>query len=158
MRRALLPLALLSCLWSAAAWAKEAQPVAEDPALEKRVMALAEDLRCLVCQNESLAGSHAPLAVDLRQQIREQMRAGKTDQEIIAFMTERYGDFVLFRPPMKATTYLLWFGPFALLGAGVAVQYFYLKRRRRQQQQQQAREQPLSEAERQRVEALLGDG
>ena len=155
MRRALLPLALLVCLLPvAAAWAKEAQPVAEDPELEKRVMALAEDLRCLVCQNESLAGSHAPLAEDLRQQIREQMRAGKTDQEIIAFMTERYGDFVLFRPPVKATTYLLWFGPFALLGVGVVVQYLYLKRRRKQQQ---AREEPLSEAERQRVEALLGE-
>jgi len=156
MRRALLALALLACLLpAAAAWAKEAQPVAEDPELEKRVMALAEDLRCLVCQNESLAGSHAPLAVDLRQQIREQMRAGKSDQEIISFMTERYGDFVLFRPPVKATTYLLWFGPFALLGAGVVVQYLYLKRRRKQQEQ--AREEPLSEAERKRVEALLGE-
>ena len=154
MRRALLLLALLSFLLPAAAWAKEAQPAAEDPALEKRVMALAEDLRCLVCQNESLAGSQAGLAVDLRQQIREQMRAGKTDQEIIAFMTERYGDFVLFRPPVKATTYLLWFGPFALLGLGVAVQYLYLKRRRAQQT---VREEPLSEAERQRVEALLGE-
>ena len=154
MRRALLLFALLASLLSATAWAKEAQPVAEDPELEKRVMALAEDLRCLVCQNESLAGSHAPLAEDLRQQIREQMRAGKTNEEIIAFMTERYGDFVLFRPPVKATTYLLWFGPFALLGAGVVVQYLYLKRRRRQQQQ--VREEPLSEAERKRVEALLG--
>jgi len=155
MRRALLVLAVLSFLLPAAsAWAKEAQPVAEDPELEKRVMALAEDLRCLVCQNESLAGSHAPLAEDLRQQIREQMRAGKTDQEIIAFMTERYGDFVLFRPPVKATTYLLWFGPFALLGTRVVVQYLYLKRRRKQQQ---VREEPLSEAERKRVEALLGE-
>ena len=157
MRRALTLLALLSFLLpaAAAAWAKEAQPVAEDPELEKRVMALAEDLRCLVCQNESLAGSHAGLAEDLRQQIREQMRAGKTDQEIIAFMTERYGDFVLFRPPVKVTTYLLWFGPFALLGAGVVVQYLYLKRRRKQQA---AREEPLSDDERKRVEALLGDG
>jgi cytochrome c-type biogenesis protein CcmH len=155
MRRALLLPALLLCLLPvAAAWAKEAQPVAEDPELEKRVMALAEDLRCLVCQNESLAGSHAPLAVDLREQIRAQMRAGKSDQEIISFMTERYGDFVLFRPPVKATTYLLWFGPFALLGLGVAVQYLYLKRRRAQQA---AREEPLSEAERKRVEALLGE-
>jgi cytochrome c-type biogenesis protein CcmH len=157
MRRALFALALLLCLLPSGGWAKEAQPVAEDPELEKRVMALAEDLRCLVCQNESLAGSHAPLAVDLRQQIREQMRAGKTDQEIISFMTERYGDFVLFRPPVKATTYLLWFGPFALLGAGVVVQYLYLKRRRKQQEQQ-TRDEPLSEAERKRVEALLGDG
>lgn len=155
MRRALTTLALLVCLLPVAAWAKEAQPVADDPELEKRVMALAEDLRCLVCQNETIAGSHAPLAVDLRQQIREQMRAGKSNQEIIAFMTERYGDFVLFRPPMKATTYLLWFGPFALLGMGLVVQYFYLKRRRERAAREQ---QPLSEAERKRVEALLGDG
>ena len=154
MRRASLTLALLCCLLPVAAWAKEAQPVADDPELEKRVMALAEDLRCLVCQNETIAASHAPLAVDLRQQIREQMHAGKSDREIIAFMTERYGDFVLFRPPVKATTYLLWFGPFALLATGLVVQYFYLKRRRKQVREQQ----PLSEAERKRVEALLGDG
>lgn len=155
MRRASLVLALLCCLLPVAGWAKEAQPVAEDPELEKRVMALSEDLRCLVCQNETIAASHAPLAVDLRQQIREQMQAGKTDQEIIAFMTARYGDFVLFRPPVKATTYLLWFGPFALLGLGLVVQYFYLKRRREQAAREQ---QPLSDAERKRVEALLGDG
>ncbi|HJU56801.1 MAG TPA: cytochrome c-type biogenesis protein [Pyrinomonadaceae bacterium] len=155
MRRALTTLALLVCLLPVAGWAKEAQPVADDPELEKRVMALAEDLRCLVCQNETIAASHAPLAVDLRQQIREQMRAGKSNQEIIAFMTERYGDFVLFRPPVKATTYLLWFGPFALLIVGLVVQYFYLKRRRELAAREQ---QPLSEAERKRVEALLGDG
>jgi cytochrome c-type biogenesis protein CcmH len=153
MKRAPLLLALLLWLLPISVSTKEAQPLVEDPALEKRVMALAEDLRCLVCQNETLAGSHAPLAVDLRQQIREQMKAGKSDQEIIAFMTERYGDFVLFRPPVKATTYLLWFGPFVLLAAGVAVQFLYLKRRR-----ERVRDQPLSEAERKRVEALLGDG
>ncbi len=155
MKRVVLLLSLALCLFSAAsnAWAKEAEPLAEDPALEKRVMALAEDLRCLVCQNESLAGSHAPLAVDLRQQIREQMKAGKSDKEIVAFMTERYGDFVLFRPPVKTSTYLLWFGPFLLLAVGIYVQLLYLKRRR-----EQVREKPLSEAERKRVEALLGDG
>jgi cytochrome c-type biogenesis protein CcmH len=153
MRRALLLLPLLLFVSVAPAVADEAKPLAEDPELEKRVMALAEDLRCLVCQNETLAGSHAPLAVDLRNQIREQMKAGRSDDEIIAFMTERYGDFVLFRPPVKATTYLLWFGPFALLAVGVIVQYIYLKRRR-----ERLREQPLSEEERKRVEALLGDG
>jgi cytochrome c-type biogenesis protein CcmH len=116
-------------------------------------MALAEDLRCLVCQNETLAGSHAPLAVDLRQQIREQMKAGRSDEEIIAYMTDRYGDFVLFRPPVKATTYLLWFGPFLLLIAGIIVQFLYLKRRR-----ERASDKPLSETERKRVDALLGDG
>ena len=155
MRRAsMLPgLLLLLCLLPAFAPADEAQPLVDDPVLEKRVMALAEDLRCLVCQNETLASSHSDLAVDLRRQIREQMKAGKSDQEIIAFMTERYGDFVLFRPPVKMTTYLLWFGPFILLVAGVAVQYLYLKRRRARA----LRDQPLSEAEQRRVEALLGD-
>ena len=153
MKRAFLFLVLLLLLLPTAASTKEAQPLADDPVLEKRVMALAENLRCLVCQNESLAGSHADLAVDLRQQIREQMQAGKSDQEIIAFMTERYGDFVLFRPPVKFSTYLLWFGPFLLLAAGITVQLLYLKKRR-----EQAREKPLSEAERKRVEALLGDG
>lgn len=148
-------LALLLCLLPCAARADEAQPLAEDPILEKRVMTLAEDLRCLVCQNETLAASHAPLAVDLRRQIREQMKAGKNDEEIIAFMTERYGDFVLFRTPVKATTYLLWFGPFLLLAAGVIAQLLYLKRRRARLQQRA--DAPLSEDERKQVEALMGD-
>jgi cytochrome c-type biogenesis protein CcmH len=153
MKRAVLLSSLMLCLLPLALWANEAQPVAEDPALEKRVMRLAEDLRCLVCQNETLAGSQAPLAVDLRQQIREQLKAGKSEQEVIAFMTERYGDFVLFRPPVKATTYLLWFGPFLLLAAGIMVQLRYLKKRR-----ERVLDKPLSEAERKRVEALLSDG
>ena len=155
MRRAPVMLALLLCLLPiGAAWAKEAAPLADDPELEKRVMALAENLRCLVCRNETIASSHAPLAQDLRGQIREQMRAGKSDQEILAFMTERYSDYVLFRPPVKATTYLLWFGPFVLLGVGVVVQYLFLKKRRERLREQK----PLSEAERKRAEALLGDG
>ena len=154
MKRAALLPALLMCLLWLPVLADEAKPLADDPALEKRVMALAEDLRCLVCQNETLAGSHSDLAADLRQQIREQMKAGKSDKEIIAFMTERYGDFVLFRPPIKAATYLLWFGPFILLVAGAVMQYLYLKRRR----ERGMRDVPLSEAEQKRVEALLGDG
>ncbi|HEX8846944.1 MAG TPA: cytochrome c-type biogenesis protein [Pyrinomonadaceae bacterium] len=154
MRRASLLLALMLWLLSAPlALANEAQPVAEDPELEKRVLALAENFRCMQCQNETLAASHAPLAVDLRQKMREMMRAGKSDEEITAFMTDRWGDYVLFRPPVKLTTYLLWFGPFLLLAAGVVVQYLYLKRRR-----ERLREAPLSESERKRVEALLGDG
>jgi cytochrome c-type biogenesis protein CcmH len=152
MRRALFFLALLLMLLPAGAWADEAKPLADDPALEKRVMALSETLRCLVCQNESLAGSHADLAVDLRQQIREQMKAGKTDKEIIAYMTDRYGDFILFLPPVKTTTYLLWFGPFLLLAASVAAALIYLRRRR-----ERTGDDPLSEAERKRVEALLED-
>src|SRR5256886_6659265 len=109
--------------------AKEAQSN-EDPKIEQRMKALTEQLRCLVCQNETLADSRADLAEDLRRQIREQMKAGKSDQEILAFLTQRYGDFVLYKPPVKSTTYLLWFGPFVLLIAGTGVLYRYLKRRR----------------------------
>src|SRR2546425_10013287 len=87
--------------------AKEAKP-AEDPKIEQRMKALTEQLRCLVCQNETLADSRADLAEDLRKEIREQMQAGKSDQEIVAFLTQRYGDFVLYKPPVKSTTYLLW--------------------------------------------------
>src|SRR5205809_3447641 len=98
--------------------AKEAQPN-EDPKIEQRMQALTKQLRCLVCQNETLADSQADLAEDLRRQVREQMKAGKSDQEIIAFLTQRYGDFVLYNPPIKAKTYLLWFLPFVLLLAGM---------------------------------------
>lgn len=154
MRRASLLFMLLLWLLPIAVMADEAKPLSDDPVVEKRVMALSENLRCLVCQNESLAGSHADLAVDLRQRIREQIMAGKSDNEIIAFMTDRYGDFVLFRPPVKPTTYLLWFGPFLLLAASVAVALLYIKRRR----ERGAGDKPLSETERKRVEALLGDG
>ncbi len=130
--------------------AKEAQPLSNDPELDKRVMALSEQLRCLVCQNETLAGSHADLAVDLRQQIREQMKAGKSDKEIVTFLTERYGDFVLYNPRLTARTYLLWFGPFILLGGGLAAFYSYIRRRR-----ELITEQPLSPEDRKRAEELL---
>jgi cytochrome c-type biogenesis protein CcmH len=129
--------------------AKEAQPN-EDPQIEQRMKALTEQLRCLVCQNETLADSRADLAEDLRKQIREQMKAGKSDQEIIAFLTQRYGDFVLYKPPVKSTTYLLWFGPFVLLIGGTGVLYRYLKRRRALIQ-----EQPLTADERKRAEEIL---
>jgi cytochrome c-type biogenesis protein CcmH len=89
--------------------------------LEKRVMALAEELRCLVCQNQTLADSNAPLAEDLRNQIRERMREGNSDAQVVDYLVARYGDFVLYRPPLKATTVLLWFGPLLLLAAGFAV-------------------------------------
>jgi cytochrome c-type biogenesis protein CcmH len=129
--------------------AKEAQPN-EDPKIEQRMKALTEQLRCLVCQNETLADSRADLAEDLRQQIREQMRAGKTDQEILAFLTQRYGDFVLYNPPVKSTTYLLWFGPFILLITGAIVLFRYLKHRR-----ELIKDQPLSQDERQRAAEIL---
>lgn len=130
--------------------AQQARPMADDPVLEERLMNLSRELRCLVCQNETLADSRADLAVDLRTEIREQMKAGKTDQEIIAFLTARYGDFVLYRPPVKATTYFLWFGPFVLLAGGLFLLFRYLKQRR-----QLITEQPLSADQRRDVEALL---
>jgi cytochrome c-type biogenesis protein CcmH len=130
--------------------ADEARPMAQDPVLEERLMNLSRELRCLVCQNETLADSRADLAVDLRNEIREQMKAGKTDQEIIAFLTARYGDFVLYRPPVKAATYFLWFGPFVLLLAGLFVLFRYLRQRR-----QLITEQPLSADQRRDAEALL---
>jgi cytochrome c-type biogenesis protein CcmH len=139
---------LLTLVTSASA--KEAQPSAADPALEERVMKLSKELRCLVCQNETLADSRADLAVDLRGQIREQMKAGKSDKEIIAYLTQRYGKFILYNPPIDPTTYLLWFGPFALLLAGLAVLFRYLKRRR-----ELIVDQPLSADDHLRAETLL---
>jgi cytochrome c-type biogenesis protein CcmH len=132
------------------AQAKEAPPAADDPALEKRLMALSAELRCLVCQNQSLADSHADLAVDLRNQVREQMRAGKSDAEIRAWMTQRYGDFVLYRPPVRSSTVLLWFGPFVMLVAAVGLLFVYLRRRR-----QAAARPPLTDEEHQRAQALI---
>lgn len=110
--------------------AKDARPAAADPALEKRVMALANELRCLVCQNQTIADSNADLAVDLRNQVRERMRQGASDSEIIDFMVARYGDFVLYRPPLKITTALLWFGPLVLLvGGGFVLVRLIIRRR-----------------------------
>lgn len=109
---------------------KEALPISDDPVIEQRLVNLAEDLRCLVCQNESLAGSHAELAEDLRREIREQMKAGKNDKEVVEYLTTRYGDFVLYRPPFKPVTYLLWLGPLLFLGIGGGAWYMTLRRRR----------------------------
>jgi len=130
--------------------AKEAQPSAADPVLEERVMKLSRELRCLVCQNETLADSRADLAEDLRKQIREQMRAGKSDKEIINYLTTRYGKFILYKPPVDPTTYLLWFGPFVLLLAGLFLLFRYVKQR-----SGVIIESPLSAEERRRAEALL---
>lgn len=130
--------------------AKEAQPISDDPALEERVMNLSRELRCLVCQNETLADSRADLAEDLRNQIREQMKAGKSDKEIVAYLTQRYGKFILYNPPIDPTTYLLWFGPFVLLLAGLFVLFRFLKQRHAL-----INDQPLSTDERQRAENLL---
>jgi len=103
------------------AFAKEAVPAAVDPALEQRVMAVSAELRCLVCQNQTIADSSAPLAEDLRNQVREKIRQGASDSEIVDYMVARYGDFVRYRPPFKLTTALLWFGPLLLLAAGFVV-------------------------------------
>ena len=148
MKRITLLLTVLISLFGATL-AKEAQPN-EDPKIEQRMKILTEQLRCLVCQNETLADSRADLAEDLRKQIREQIKAGKTDQEILAFLTERYGDFVLYKPPVKKTTYLLWFGPFVLLIAGTGVLYRYIKNRRGL-----IKETPLTAAERKQAEEIL---
>jgi cytochrome c-type biogenesis protein CcmH len=154
MKRMWLMLALLACL-PAGAMAKEAPEMAADPALEKRVMAISEDLRCLVCQNESLAASHAELALDLRQQVREKLKAGASDKEVVDFMVQRYGDFVLYKPPVKPYTLVLWYGPFVLLGIGAATLFMFLRRRMQIGKQAQV---PMSDEEKQRVETMLKNG
>ena len=111
-------------------FAGEAAPLAADEAVEKRMLAISEELRCLVCQNESLAASRADLALDLKREVRELIKAGKTDDEIREFLVKRYGDFVLYRPPLKESTALLWAGPFALLVGGFAVAAIFVRRRR----------------------------
>jgi len=132
-------------------WAAEAPSVAEDPALEKRVQALTEELRCLVCQNQSLADSHAELAIDLKNQVREKMKQGMSNEQIVEYMVARYGDFVLYRPPMKATTLFLWFGPLLLLVIGISALFYRLSRRRTTVAAVE-----LSESDRARAAALLG--
>jgi len=148
MRRLFLVLSLL--IACSPGYAREAAPTAADVVVEKRMVAISEELRCLVCQNESLAGSQADLAKDLRREIREQIAQGKSDKEILDFMTGRYGDFVRYRPPLKGTTFLLWFGPFLLLVAGIAALGIILRRRGKR-----VTEATLSAEEQKRAEALL---
>ena len=123
-------LILLISLLPAISHAGEAKDMAEDPVLEQRMVHLAQNLRCLVCQNESLASSRADLAKDLRQEVREKMKQGMTDQQIIDFLVSKYGDFVLFDPPMKTDTILLWYGPFALLLIGLVSLAYQLRKRK----------------------------
>lgn len=136
-------------LWSQA-HAQEAKPLAEDPQVEQRMIAITSELRCLVCQNESLAGSQADLAKDLREEVRQLIKAGKSDEEVREFLVSRYGDFVLYRPRIAPITYLLWGGPFLLLAVGVIVLIRYLRRRERILPTPQ-----LTEEERRRAQALL---
>ncbi len=134
--------------------ADTARPVSDDPALDKRVTELTTELRCLVCQNQSLAESHADLAIDLKNQVRAMMQEGRSDAQIKSFLTDRYGDFVLYRPPVKATTWLLWIGPFVLLAAAIAGLFAYIKRR---QTRMSGPPVPLSPEQQARARALLDE-
>jgi cytochrome c-type biogenesis protein CcmH len=143
MRRLLLTFTML---FAVHAWAAEAVPVGDDPAIEQRMANLAQNLRCLVCQNETLAASHAELAEDLRKDIRQQMKLGKSDKEVIKYLTDRYGDFVLYKPPLRSYTVLLWFGPFLFLVAGGAIWFLTLRRRRGIKPAEQVSEAALRQA------------
>lgn len=123
--------AILLSAWVVLAFAGEATPVASDPVIEARMMQIASELRCLVCQNQTIADSHAGLAVDLRQQVREMLQKGQDEQQIIGYMTARYGDFILYRPPFKSSTVLLWIGPGIMVIAGMATLILILRRRSR---------------------------
>ncbi|OGT15420.1 MAG: cytochrome C biogenesis protein CcmH [Gallionellales bacterium RIFCSPHIGHO2_02_FULL_57_16] len=145
-------LMLLVCLLPVFSYAGEAKDLAEDPVLEKRMIGLAENLRCLVCQNESLASSHSDLANDLRREVREQMQKGLSDKEIVDYLVSKYGDFVLFDPPMKKSTLILWYGPFALLLIGAGMLVYQLRKRKGK-----IAETDLSAADAQRAAELLND-
>ncbi|QWE02129.1 cytochrome c-type biogenesis protein [Polynucleobacter sp. JS-JIR-II-b4] len=148
MRRILL---IAVCVFSLGnAFAKDAAPLADDPVTEQRLISISEEMRCLVCQNESLAGSRSDLANDLRREIRILIKEGKSDDQIRSFMVERYGDFVLYRPPVKPVTWLLWIGPFVILGLGIAGLLMYLRRR-----DSSVPNVTLTDADNQKIDALL---
>lgn len=146
-------LLILLLIPSLAPAAYEASPLAEDPQIEARLKTLAVELRCLVCQNQTLADSNAPLAEDLRREVREMIAKNMSDKEIIDFLVTRYGDFVLYRPPLKTTTTLLWVGPFLLLIGGATALVLALRRR-----QKKLVDVSLTEAEHNRVAQLLSEG
>jgi cytochrome c-type biogenesis protein CcmH len=133
-------------------FAKDAVPLADDPVIEQRLISISEEMRCLVCQNESLAGSRSDLANDLRREIRTLIKEGKSDDQIRSFMVERYGDFVLYRPPVKPITWLLWIGPFIILLIGIAGLLIYLRRRNNA-----VTNIALSDDDNQRIDALLNN-
>ena len=143
-------LATLIALSLGAAYAKDAVPLADDPVTEQRLISISEEMRCLVCQNESLAGSRSDLANDLRREIRILISEGKSDDQIRSFMVERYGDFGLYRPPVKPLTWLLWIGPFVILGIGIAGLLMYLRRRN-----SSVPNVVLTDADNQKIDALL---
>ncbi|WP_299071584.1 cytochrome c-type biogenesis protein [Accumulibacter sp.] len=153
MRRWLIVLLVaLGSIGAGGLHAGEAQPLAADEVTEKRLVAISTELRCLVCQNESLSGSHAELANDLRREIRTLIKDGRSDAEIMEFMVSRYGDFVRYRPPLKGTTLLLWFGPGVLFVGGLAALVLYLRRRDRA-----ISDTPLTADEQRQADALLQD-
>lgn len=143
---------LLLCLFSSLVSAQVTVPdqPSDDPAVEERLAKLSHELRCLQCQNQTLAESPSSIAADLRREIREQIKAGKSDKEIVAFLTQRYGDFILYRPRVTPLTYLLWFGPFVLLVGGMIMLFRYVRQRR-----DAIAEQPLTAEERRRAEEML---
>jgi cytochrome c-type biogenesis protein CcmH len=145
---------LIVLLTFGSAMAKDAAPLADDPVVEQRLIVISEEMRCLVCQNESLAGSRSDLANDLRRELRALIKQGKTDAEIREFMVSRYGDFVLYRPPVKPSTWLLWAGPFGLMIVGVVALFVYLRRRNTDLGPGNV----LTEEERKRAEAMLQEG
>jgi len=151
MRRVWLGWLVGVSLFSAAAVAKEAAPTAADPVVEAKVMSISKELRCLVCQNQTIADSNAPLAVDLRREVREMVQQGMGEKEVVQFMEQRYGDFVRYRPAFKATTVLLWLGPFLLFVIALTVLYTNVLRRRRTVNDTQ----PLSAEEQARLTSLL---
>lgn len=134
--------------------AKEAAPLAEDPVVEKRLIHISEELRCLVCQNESLASSRAELANDLREEVRKLIRQDKSDTQIKEYLVTRYGDFVLYRPEVKPLTWVLWFGPFLLLVLGLIGMATYL----RQRQSEKPVKEQLSDEDRRKVQEILKSG
>ena len=143
-------LATLIALSIGSASSKDAVPLVDDPVTEQRLISISEEMRCLVCQNESLAGSRSDLANDLRREIRILISEGKSDDQIRSFMVERYGDFVLYRPPVKPVTWLLWIGPFVILGIGIAGLLMYLRRRN-----SSVPNVVLTDADNQKIDALL---
>jgi cytochrome c-type biogenesis protein CcmH len=145
--------AALVAYWPLTARAADAVPTENDKIASSRAVKLTENLRCLVCQNQTIAESNAELALDLRRQVREQIAAGKTDQEILDYMVNRYGDFVLYNPPVKPATLLLWGGPALLFVIGAGVIFLVLRGRRRM-----PAETPLTAEERSRAAALLAGG
>ena len=140
------------CIVSLIVCAKDAVPLADDPLIEQRLISIAEEMRCLVCQNESLAGSRSDLANDLRREIRTLIKEGKSDDQIRNFMVERYGDFVLYRPPVKPITWILWIGPFVILMVGIAGLLIYLRRRN-----SRVLSVTLSAEDNQKIDALLNN-